>query len=74
MKNEAYIIEARRRIGARLLFLRKEKGLNQDQVAHTIGVTNWTIGKVEAGRYNVGIDVITGYCAVLGRTFESLWE
>lgn len=73
MTKEAHILEARAKIGARLLFLRKEKRLTQGEVAQAVGVTNWTIGKIEAGRYSAGIDIIIAYCSVLGRTVESLF-
>lgn len=73
-------LEARRRLGERLLLLRRRAGLSQEQVAERVGVTRATVLAWEDGRgepqifdaqqladlYSVGLDVISGQTPLPG--------
>ena len=48
----------RERIGQRIAQLRKEKGLTILELSEMTGLDNSNIGKIERGKYNVGIDIL----------------
>lgn len=41
---------------------RKKKGLTQQQLAELAGVNRVNIAKIENGRYNVSIDILSRVC------------
>lgn len=55
----------RERIGMMVAQLRKEKGLTQDELAVASGVNRVNIVKIEKGRYNVSIDILSKVAASL---------
>lgn len=60
----------------RLKWLRKSKGLNQEELGNLIGVTKQRISQTESGRHSLSIEVLIKLCDfyecsidyVLGRT------
>lgn len=57
-------------IGKRIAEIRKKKGLTILQVHEMTGLDNSNIGKIEKGRYNVGIDVLHKICEALNVEIE----
>lgn len=70
MVNEEVINEARKLIGAMLRNFRVRKGLTQGDVAKFIGVSVNTISKVEIGKFDFGIDIVTKMSVMYGFTIE----
>ena len=70
MVNEEVINEARKLIGAMLRTFRVRKGLTQGDVAKFIGVSVNTISKVEIGKFDFGIDIVTKMSVMYGVTIE----
>ena len=64
----------RRRIGLRIAELRKSKGLTQAQLAEKTGFSQSNIGRIETGRYSVGLDVLASIAEALGATVELVTE
>ena len=60
----------RERIGNRIAELRKGKGLSLRQLAELSGVTSQNITKIEHGRYNVSIDILSKICNALDCEIE----
>ena len=58
--------EQRKRIGAQLRELREEQGWTIAQVAEMVGVKFSTVEKIEAGVFNVPLDVLAKVAEVLG--------
>lgn len=56
----------RERIGQQIAELRQKKGLTLKQLAELSGVTFQNITKIEHGKYNVSIDILTKVCNALG--------
>ena len=63
-------MEERERIGKRIAELRKAKGLTQAQLAEKTGFSQSNIGRIETGRYSVGIDVLAKIAEALGAKVE----
>lgn len=55
----------RERIGQRIAELRKQRGLTVMQLANQCGVTRQNIYKIEDGKYNVSIDILTKVATAL---------
>ena len=54
---------------------RAEKGLSQEALAATVGVSRQTINAIEKGDYNPTIRLCISICRVLGLTLNDLfWE
>ena len=64
----------RERIGKRIAELRKAKGLTQAQLAEKTGFSQSNIGRIETGRYSVGLDVLTKIADALWATVELVTE
>lgn len=60
----------REQIGQRIAQLRKEKGLTILELSEMTGLDNSNIGKIEKGRYNVGIDILGKIADALGAEFK----
>lgn len=54
------------RIGGRIAELRKEKGLSQAKLAKLAGVHSSYIGKVELGKFDVGVGMLSKIGGALG--------
>lgn len=59
-------------IGERLLKLRKEKGLSQEEIANIIGVSRQTISKWETGESNPDFDKIIPLCDLYNISTDEL--
>lgn len=68
--NEKLLQEARQRFGLLFKELRKNKGLNQQQVGDACGVTLQTINKVELGKFPYSVDLLMKLSVVLGFTIN----
>ena len=54
---------------------RTEKGLSQEALAATVGVSRQTINAIEKGDYNPTIRLCISICRVLGLTLNDLfWD
>lgn len=60
----------RERIGKRIAELRKAKGLTQAQLAEKTGFPRSNIGRIETGKYSVGLDVLAKIAEALGASVE----
>jgi transcriptional regulator with XRE-family HTH domain len=60
----------RLRIGERILQLREEKGMTQQQVADAAGLFKQNIARIEKGHYSIGLDVLTRVTGALGCEVE----
>lgn len=60
----------RERIGKRIAELRKAKGLTQAQLAEKTGFPRSNIGRIETGKYSVGLDVLAKIASALGASVE----
>ncbi len=56
--DESYLLAERHRIGSRLKELRKSKNLSMKKVSADLGITETTVSKIEAGKWNFGIDTL----------------
>lgn len=73
MKEKEECIEhesERKRIGERILELRKDEGLSIRQFAELAGINYANICKIEKGRYNVGIDILSKISQVFNRKID----
>ena len=60
------LVPARRTIGQQLRALRQERGYSTRQLAELTGLTHSHIVRIEAGKYNVGIDTLEKLILALG--------
>lgn len=58
------ILQERKKIATQLKQLRLEHNYSQAQVAAEMGVGHETISKIEAGKWNFGIDTVIKYTNV----------
>lgn len=56
----------REQIGLQLLEVRKKKQMTQQQVADMAGITRNNLSKIENGKYNVSVDILSRVCEVVG--------
>jgi transcriptional regulator with XRE-family HTH domain len=64
--DQNYLITERKRIGLELKLKREAKGLTMQQLADEMGISMTTISKVEAGKWNFGVDTISSIGVFLG--------
>lgn len=50
--------ELRLRVGSQIAALRKERGLSQRDLAELCDMNPSNIGRIEVGRYSVGLDIL----------------
>lgn len=60
----------REKIGHRLSAIRRDKGMTIRELAEKSGVNYANICKIENGRYNVGIDILTKLADALYATIN----
>lgn len=58
------------RIGARIVELRNELNMTQEDLAQKSGLTRSTISKIEKGRYNASVDILSKLVRPLGAKVE----
>lgn len=56
----------REEVGRELAKLRKERGLTQEQLSELTGLDRTNIAKIENGKYNVSIDILSRVTDALG--------
>lgn len=69
-KIRIYAMNDKERIGARIIELRNELNLKQEELAQMSGLTRSTISKIERGRYNVSLDILSKLVRPLGVKIE----
>ena len=57
----------------RLEELRKDRGINQEELAAVLGVSRQTIGSLENGRYNPSILLAFKIARYFGRSIEEIF-
>lgn len=57
----------------RLEELRKDRGINQEELAAGLGVSRQTIGSLENGRYNPSILLAFKIARYFGRSIEEIF-
>lgn len=62
--------DARNRIGQRLQEVRKDKGMTQQDVSAKSGVTRTTVSKIEAGKFNAGVDIVDRLARAMGASLD----
>lgn len=62
--------EIRQKIGKQLAEAREKQGYSVRELAEKCGVNYVTISKIENGRFNVGLDVLSRIASVLGLEVE----
>jgi len=60
----------REEIGRKIAAIRKKKGLSMRQLAELTGLNYSNIGKIELGKYSVGIDILGKICDALDCDIE----
>ena len=60
----------RERIGARIREIRRKRGMTQGQLAESCGMIQTTISKIEAGKFNASIDLMSRIATALGATLD----
>ena len=58
-------MNTRESIGLQIMEARKKKNLTQLQLSELSGVNRTNIAKIETGRYNVSIDILSRICDAL---------
>lgn len=66
VKNE----QERKRIGARIAEIRREKGLTQRGLGVLCGLEGSHIARIEMGRYSVGFDTLQAIAHAMGGEVE----
>jgi XRE family transcriptional regulator, regulator of sulfur utilization len=59
-------------LGQNLTYLRKSRGLTQDQLAQASGVPRTTVSYLESGQGNPSLKILLKLATILGVTFEEL--
>jgi transcriptional regulator with XRE-family HTH domain len=62
---EEYVYEVRRIIGGWLKQMREDKGYTMKQLAEILEIDEATVSKIEAGKWNFGIDTVTEFAQAL---------
>jgi transcriptional regulator with XRE-family HTH domain len=63
----------RKQIGVNLKFARETQGWSVEQVAEMVGMKPATIGKMEAGEFDVKLSQVAKVCEVLGCKLTINW-
>lgn len=63
-------MNSRERIGVMIRELRQNKGLTQQELADLSGMNRTTIGKIESGKFNASIDLISKLIKPLGAELD----
>lgn len=62
--------QLRERIGNRIAALRKKAGLTQEELALRAGLQRTHVGRIEAGRYAVTLEVVQAIAEAIGMTVD----
>ena len=58
------------RIGKRIAELRKEVGVSQSELARRSGLGQSHLSRIEAGKYNITLDVLNAIALSLGKQID----
>lgn len=58
-------INDRERIGKRIKEIRLQKGITQEELAEMVGIQRASLSRIEAGRFSVGLDILSKIAGVL---------
>lgn len=61
-------------VGERIRMIRKEKGINQEELAYLSGLSDTYIGQVERGEKNITVDSLSKIAASLEISLEELFR
>lgn len=64
------ISDNRKRIGNKIALLRKETGLSQEKLAEMAGIDRTNVSKIENGRYNISIDLLSKVVSALNADID----
>lgn len=62
--------QVRERIGNRIAALRKKAGFTQEELALRAGLQRTHVGRIEAGRYAVTLEVVQAIAESIGMTVD----
>lgn len=68
--NEEMKQQVRERIGNRIAALRKKAGLTQEELALRAGLQRTHVGRIEAGRYAVTLEVVQAIAEAIDMTVD----
>lgn len=66
--------EERRRIGAQLKTIREKKKMEAKNIARLAGIDPSNLSKIEAGKYSVGIDILSKIAGTIGASVNIVEE
>jgi transcriptional regulator with XRE-family HTH domain len=52
-------------LGKRILYIRRAKGISQEEVAQVANIRRTYIGQIERGNFNMRLDTLEGICKAL---------
>ena len=61
------------RLKTKIHELRRERGMQQAELAELVGVRRETIGKLESGKYNLSLKLAMDIAKVFGTTVEEIF-
>lgn len=64
------VSDNRKRIGKKITQLRKEAGLSQENLAEIAGLDRTNVSKIENGRYNISIDLLSKVVSALNADID----
>lgn len=70
MEKDEYTYSERNRIGNMLQSARKSQGITIIQLSEKTGFNPSNISRIEQGKYNLSIDILTALCKALGLKVE----
>lgn len=56
--------------GQRIMQLRKQRGMTQQQLADAVGISREHIARIEAGKYSVGLDILVKVAKAMDMKLE----
>lgn len=56
--------------GQHIAYLRKQRGMTQQQLADAVGVSREHIARIEAGKYSVGLDILVKVAKAMDMKLE----
>lgn len=65
-----FLNNERKRIGARIRELRKERNIEAKQLAQAANIDAANLSRIEKGRYSVGLDILSNITCALGTKIE----
>jgi len=66
--------DLKRRFGLRVLALRRQLGMTQEQLAEAIGKSTYTVSNIENGRLSTRIETASRLSEVLGVSLSELFD